>query len=425
MNKLLSEILRGSWMLSADSADKATEIAYQILSGKNFAEKEKSYNIKFFDSFQNELSNSIYNVDSKGQVQNLPENSIAVVPINGVLTKYDNCGDYGTQSLASMINQLADNTNVSALVLHIDSPGGTADGSYDLAQSVAYAKTKKPVVVYADGLMASAAFRAGMNANVIVSKPGTIIGSIGTMFSIRINRDTKYEDVSVYAETSSEKNLPFEELVKNGNSALIKETLLNPMNEIFLNEVRQARPNIPEAALKGATYIGKEAKKMGMYDKEGNLNTAIQEAQKLVKQQQKLNNKNTNMSFKSNFPKIASFLGMSDATAENKETLTTEEIQLLETATGENVQLTADLAAARQTITENTILIQTLTTERDEFKTKAEVFGAQPGATIVATVEKTEQKGTYDFSHVKNPAIKNMLEKQWNKTESKLTETEK
>lgn len=414
MNKLLSEILRGNWMLSADAADKAMEIAYQILSGKSFEEKKKDFNLQLFDVNQAAivLSN---NSDVPTDLNSLPANTTAVVPINGVLTKYDNCGDYGTQSLASMIIQLADNPNVSAIVLHIDSPGGTADGSYDLAESIRYASSKKAVVTYADGLMASAAFRAGMNADTIIAKPGTIIGSIGTMFSIRINRDAKFEDVSVYADSSPEKNLPFEELVKNGNATLIKETLLNPMNEIFLNEVRQARPNIPETALKGATYIGKEAKKMGMYDKEGNLNTALQEAQKLAKQRQKTNlNNNNKMSFKTRFPGIAAFLGMTDEKAENKDTLTPDEIQSLEGLAGENARLATELATAKQSITEKETQITSLTTDRDEWKTKAETYGKQPGVMGVKTVEETAQTVKHDFSHVKEPAIKAMLEKQWN-----------
>lgn len=413
MNKLLSEVVRGCWMISDEEANALLPVVQKILSGDKFDEKTKNYNLKFFDLNQETVFISNDGWDPT-DLTAIPKGSTAVIPINGVLTKYDNCGYYGMQSLAALVMQLADNPNIDAIVQHVDSPGGNADGSYDLAQAFAYARTKKPVVTYVDGMMASAAYRSGMNADLIVTKPGSIVGSIGTMFSAKIVKRADVEEITVNADTSPQKNLAFENL-KNGDTKLIKESLLNPMNQIFIDEVKALRPDASVDALEGATFVGKAAKKAGLIDKEGTLQTALLEAQKLTKQRQKLNSNTTKMSFKTKFPGIASFLGMTDETAENKETLTAEEIQSLETLAGVNARLQAEIATQKTTISEKEAAIVALQKERDEWKTKAEEFGAQPGAIGAIGIENTAGK-KYNFDHVKESNVKAMLEKEWNGT---------
>lgn len=423
MNKLLSEIVRGHWMLTNEAAEAYKLMADKILSGETFTEKKLSHNLQFFDNNNKPfaISDDSY---SATDLTAIPKGTIALMPINGVMTKYDNCGNYGTQSMANLIDNLAANDNIDAIILHIDSPGGTADGSYDLALAIKNARLSNPVVAYADGLMASAAYRAGMNADVIVSKPGSIIGSIGTMFSTRIYKSKNIKEISVYADSSSEKNLAFENLIQNDDATLIKETLLNPMNEVFLNEVKSARPNINEAALKGATYVGKEAKKMNLIDKEGSMQVALNEAQKLIKDRKKTlqSSNNNQMSFIEKFPKVSAFFGLSAETSTEKQTLTDTEILALESVAGDNLQLKKEVETMQLSVAQKEAAITALTAERDEWKTKAETFGAQPGALAINSVEQTEDKVEHDFSHIKDANIRASFEKDWNQKNKTVVE---
>ena len=423
MNKLLSEIVRGHWMLTNEAAEAYKIMADKILSGETFPEKKLSYNLQFFDNNSKTIAISDDSY-SATDLSAIPKGTIAVMPINGVMTKYDNCGYYGTQSMANLVDSLAANENIDAIILRIDSPGGTADGSYDLALSIKNARKIKPVVAYADGYMASAAYRAGMNADTIVAKPGSIIGSIGTMFSTRIYKNENVKEIAVYADSSSEKNLAFENLIKNEDSTLLKETLLNPMNEVFLNEVKSARPTINEAAHKGATYVGKEAKKMNLIDKEGPMQVALNEAQKLIKDRKKTlqSSKNNQMSFIEKFPKVSAFFGLSAETSTEKQTLTDTEILALESVAGDNLQLKKEVETMQLSVAQKEAAITALTAERDEWKTKAEIFGAQPGALAINSVEQTEEQFEHDFSHIKDANIRASFEKDWNQKNKTVVE---
>jgi len=90
------------------------------------------------------------------------------------------CGPAGTATLGRIIQQADNNPNISAIVLHIDSPGGTVDGTEALANIIR--NTNKPVVAFADGLMASAALWIGSAANEIIASTDTDeIGSVGVI----------------------------------------------------------------------------------------------------------------------------------------------------------------------------------------------------------------------------------------------------
>ena len=109
---------------------------------------------------------------------------VAIIPIKGAMSK-NGLEFWGIQWLASMraiaaaIAQAADDPNVCAIMLDVESPGGTVDGVEELAGAVAAASLAKPVFAYADGLMASAAYWASCGAREIAASATSRIGSIG------------------------------------------------------------------------------------------------------------------------------------------------------------------------------------------------------------------------------------------------------
>jgi len=113
-------------------------------------------------------------------------NGVAIIDVAGVLTK---CPDFintlfglGTAMLdiGQQVEHAADDDDVSAILLRIDSPGGSVRGTADLAATVAAANKVKPTVAYAEDMMASGAYWIGSAAGKVYSNSTAIVGSIGT-----------------------------------------------------------------------------------------------------------------------------------------------------------------------------------------------------------------------------------------------------
>lgn len=91
-------------------------------------------------------------------------------------------GSYaGMDSMRAQIRQHVNDADVGAIVLDIDSPGGTLAGTPETAAEVAAAAAKKPVVAVANSLAGSAAYWIGSQASEFVSAPSADVGSIGVM----------------------------------------------------------------------------------------------------------------------------------------------------------------------------------------------------------------------------------------------------
>jgi signal peptide peptidase SppA len=111
------------------------------------------------------------------------ERSIAIVNISGLMTKYgsslSNAGS--TVAIRQAVRKAGNDPNIAAIILRIDSPGGTVSGTVDLANEVRTASAKKPVYTYAEDLAASAGYWVGSQARKIYANNSTAqIGSIGT-----------------------------------------------------------------------------------------------------------------------------------------------------------------------------------------------------------------------------------------------------
>lgn len=115
---------------------------------------------------------------------------VAIIPVKGTLAK-NGLEFFGFQLLTSMrdigasLRQAAADPAVRAIMLDVESPGGTVDGIEELAASVAAAGQSKPLYAYADGLMASAAYWASCGARSIGASSTAQVGSIGVVLMHR------------------------------------------------------------------------------------------------------------------------------------------------------------------------------------------------------------------------------------------------
>lgn len=319
-----------------------------------------------------------------GELNNAQPGSIAVIRLSGPLMKNDQfCGPVGTSTVGSWIKQADKNPNIDGIILVGDSPGGTVDGTEELASIVK--GTKKPIVGLVDGLCASAAYWVLSQCDEIIANGQTsTIGSIGTMMSWASVRPllekagVKFHEV--YSSMSPDKNRMFTE-ADGGNYSLLVETL-DSITKVFHSNVKAGRASIDESALTGHTYLSNQAKKIGLIDSIGNMDAAIKSIQKRKKQSQ---NMSTNATLEK-YPHLCALLGFKEGFESNDKgtflndanlaTLETSlaNAQLAATASVEDknkiATLTGDLNTANQNLT-------AVTTDRDTWKTKAEELGKQ------------------------------------------------
>jgi signal peptide peptidase SppA len=113
--------------------------------------------------------------------------SLAVVPIVGVMMKHQSSlgGGTSTVQIRRDLRAAASSDEVSAILLHVDSPGGTVAGTADLGDEVRAAARRKPVYAFVSDLCASAAYWVASQADAVYANHATaLIGSIGTVMTM-------------------------------------------------------------------------------------------------------------------------------------------------------------------------------------------------------------------------------------------------
>ena len=125
------------------------------------------------------------------------QGSIAVLPLMGLISQRmslmsETSGGTTTKEFAGLFQQAVSDPQVSAIVMHVDSPGGAVHGVPELADVIAAARGTKPIIAAADAVMASAAYWIAAAADEIVATPSAMVGGIGVL--------AKHRDLSGKAE---------------------------------------------------------------------------------------------------------------------------------------------------------------------------------------------------------------------------------
>ncbi len=103
-----------------------------------------------------------------------PGNYIARIRISGLIR--------GNQDRVEALDRLSRSSRAKAVIVHVDSPGGTTAGSQQLFDALRALQAKKPMVVVVDGLAASGAYIAALSADHIIAEDTSLVGSIGVLF---------------------------------------------------------------------------------------------------------------------------------------------------------------------------------------------------------------------------------------------------
>jgi len=215
-----------------------------------------------------------------GKPSRLPfGDKIAVVEIQGVITQ-------SFPVIEEIHHYLADDA-VKAIILRIDSPGGGVGPSQEIYREVVKAKQKKKIVTSMGAVAASGGYYIACASDLIVANPGTITGSIGVIMQF-----SNFEELlkkigvkGVVLKSGEHKDIgsPFREMTPE-EKQIMQETLDN-VHQQFIRAVADGR-KLDQAKVipiaDGRIMTGEQAQQLGLVDKMGNLDDAIEEAAKLV-----------------------------------------------------------------------------------------------------------------------------------------------
>lgn len=226
-------------------------------------------------------NNRTVSPDEEGRLE-VPEGSVAVINMNGILIKHGDWCVYGADDIVNALNFVESTPNILGAVVNIDGPGG---GVSAIPPFVNFGNRKKKVYVglYDQNCSAhvysSLSFVDHMMAENNISAH---IGSIGVVFSFLDNRkfleEMGFTSHEIYPDESKDKNLPLR-LAMEGKYEMIKKEMLSPLAIKFQNAVIAARPklkkNVP-GLLTGKTFYTEEAIEYGLTDSMGTLEDAVE-----------------------------------------------------------------------------------------------------------------------------------------------------
>ncbi len=228
----------------------------------------------------------------------------------------------GSDTIAEAVNQAAEDETIKAIVLRVDSPGGSALASDIMWHSIENAKKKKPVVVSMADYAASGGYYISCNADKIVAEPSVLTGSIG-VFMGKPNVSGMYDWLGItneYVLRGKNAGL-FRETVDwtDDERAKFKQQADNIYYTDFVPKVAKGRGMTEEAVNEigqGHVWTGKQAIENGLIDELGGLEKAIEIAKGLAKLPADQDVTRVNLPKKPSL--LESFFGTGDATIETK-----------------------------------------------------------------------------------------------------------
>lgn len=408
LNALANAISRHVWHIEESHAQSLLPIAVMLI------EKGESIVVNVDDSVSKPFALSAISGTQYGLDAQHEEGLIAIFPINGPMMKNDTpSGEPGTATMGTWLKQARENPSVIGGIMLVDSPGGQVDGNETLHNEIKTFDKVKPLVTFVNGYMCSAAYEVGSAPReIIASERANLIGSIGTMFKAIDSKGRMeqlgYKIVEAYADDSTEKNKAYNELV-DGKPKKMKQEILNPLNNLFLQTVKENRGDKLKAdepgVLSGTVFTAELAVANGLIDSIGNFDYAIQRVRELAGAKKSANSKTDNtMQMKAAWNNLLAFFNI-----KAEEEVTDVQMEQLNTQLGSLQSVTAERDAANAEVTRllselNDNIQQraaieasviALTADRDGWKKKAEDLGAQDASDVrevAGEKDKLDQK---------------------------------
>ncbi|ACB51960.1 protease IV, 67K long form [Crocosphaera subtropica ATCC 51142] len=251
-----------------DYRDKAISILKEITDNKEESLRQISFN-------------NYVNIPVTGITESSSNNKIAVVYLEGAIVDgVGNREQVGATRFARILRKIRDNEQVKAVVIRINSPGGSATASDIILREIQLIQETKPVIISMGNVAASGGYWIATGGEHIFAQPNTITGSIGVfgvLFNIQeiannngitwdVVKTGKFADLGTATRPKTEQELA------------IYQKSVNRVYDLFLEKVAKSRDLSKEKVVniaQGRVWSGETAKKIGLVDSFGGLGAAI------------------------------------------------------------------------------------------------------------------------------------------------------
>jgi protease-4 len=218
-----------------------------------------------------------------------PRSRIAVIYAVGVIVSgrsgFDplNGPTVGSETLVEQIREVRDDDSVKAIILRVDSPGGSSVASDVIWRELMITRDQKPsrpLIASMSDLAASGGYYISMPAQVIVAQPATLTGSIGVYYG-KIALGGTFNKLGLTTETvtsgaNADIYSPFEPFSAGHRTRL--QDQIQGFYENFVEKAAESRRTTPEridAVAQGRVWTGRQARENGLVDALGGLDTAV------------------------------------------------------------------------------------------------------------------------------------------------------
>ena len=214
--------------------------------------------------------------------------NIGLVFLRGVIQMGDDRDAAAAENLVELIRKARKDDSVKALVVRVDSPGGSAFASELIRQELELVQlAEKPVVVSMGSVAASGGYWVSATADRILAQPTTITGSIG-IFALLVGMERAMSEIGVTSDGvgSTPYSGGFNPLRPLGEPMRrVMQASIDHGYDQFINLVARGRDMTPEAVdavAEGRVWLGSRALELGLIDGLGDLSDAVAEAAKLA-----------------------------------------------------------------------------------------------------------------------------------------------
>ena len=190
----------------------------------------------------------------------------------------------GSEVVGKELRQAADDPMVEAIVLRVNSPGGSPAAAQEIIGDLDYAKTKKPVVVSMGDMATSAAYYVSAHADRIYADPDTFTSGVGVIWKFSdISRWMQNEGYNLsVVKSGAKKDMGSTARPISSDEQAYAQKIVDDSFENFISDVTSHRMIARSDIQDGRVIRGADAIKLNIVDELGNLNDAINGAKKMA-----------------------------------------------------------------------------------------------------------------------------------------------
>ena len=187
---------------------------------------------------------------------------------------------FDVEDILKDLNYFAERSDVKAIVLRVNSPGGAVAPSQEIYEKVKTISLEKPVVTSVGSLAASGGFYAAVGSNKIVANRGSILGSIGVIVeypvAVKLLDKIGLRFETITSGAAKDIGSPTREVTREDREAL--ESVVNNLHQQFVDAVSSGRSLDRDFVLSiadGRVFTGEQSYELGLVDTLGTLDDAV------------------------------------------------------------------------------------------------------------------------------------------------------